>query len=207
MECCDWTALKTEYASTDITYRQLAEKYQISVSSVARHGRQEDWPALREQFKHKVITKTVNKAANRAADKLSTLIEATTKAAEKTLGILSDEKQLYRHLVVTEEKNGQTASSRVVEKVFKKADTKALRDLTASLKDLTGLMRDFYDLPTAGEKQARRLANERLKLDKAKAEAANPVDAEGYGVVFLPPVGELPPHPPEPEEGEKSEET
>ena len=52
MECCDWTALKTEYASTDITYRQLAEKYGISVSSVARHGKNEDWPSAREQYKH-----------------------------------------------------------------------------------------------------------------------------------------------------------
>ena len=45
--------------------------------------------------------------------------------------------------------------------------------LTAVLKDLTGLMRDFYNIPTPAQAEAQRIASERLEMDRHKADASN----------------------------------
>ena len=41
--------------------------------------------------------------------------------------------------------------------------------MTAALKDLTGILRNIYGIPTQAEAEAQRIAAERLEMDKAKA--------------------------------------
>ena len=60
-----------------------------------------------------------------------------------------------------------------------KMDAKAMRDLSASLKDLTAVMRNLYDLPTAQEAAAMDIARARLELDVRKAEEAQEVGDGG----------------------------
>ncbi len=82
----DWQAIKTEYITTDTSYRKLAEKYGVSRVQIGNVGKDEKWVELRRQHLDRTVTKTVaaveNEQAKRAkkmqsvADKLLLKIEA-----------------------------------------------------------------------------------------------------------------------------------
>ena len=88
----DWQAIKTEYITTDTSYRKLAQKYGVSTTQICNVGRDEKWVEQREQYLNKTTAKTLEKIsqqeANRAAkihsvaDKLLQKIEAMVDAAE-----------------------------------------------------------------------------------------------------------------------------
>ena len=88
----DWNAIKTEYITTDTSYRKLAKKYGLNHTAIAVRAGREDWVGERERFSSKAIAKTLDKLssaqAGRAArlqtvaDKLLTKIERAVDALE-----------------------------------------------------------------------------------------------------------------------------
>ena len=88
----DWQAIKTEYITTDTSYRKLAQKYGVSTTQICNVGRDEKWVEQREQYLNKTTVKAIEKIsqqeANRAAkihsvaDKLLLKIEAMVDAVE-----------------------------------------------------------------------------------------------------------------------------
>ena len=82
----DWQAIKTEYITTDTSYRKLAQKYCINVTTIAKTAGSEGWVEQRKQYANETQAKTLEKIsqqeANRAArihtvaDKLLNKIEA-----------------------------------------------------------------------------------------------------------------------------------
>ena len=67
----DWQAIKTEYITTDTSYRKLAQKYGVSTTQICNVGRDEKWVEQREQYLNNTTAKTIEKIsqqeANRAA--------------------------------------------------------------------------------------------------------------------------------------------
>ena len=67
----DWQAIKTEYITTQTSYRKLAQKYGVSATQICNVGRDEKWVEQREQYLSKTTAKTLEKIsqqeANRAA--------------------------------------------------------------------------------------------------------------------------------------------
>lgn len=88
----DWNSIKTEYITTDTSYRKLAKKYGLNHTAIAVRAGREDWVGERERFNNKAIAKTLDKLssaqAGRAArlqtvaDKLLTKIERAVDALE-----------------------------------------------------------------------------------------------------------------------------
>lgn len=82
----DWASIKTEYITTDTSYRKLAQKYGVNHTNIAKKASAENWVEQRKQFTSKQQAKTLEKIsqqeANRAAkihsvaDKLLNKIEA-----------------------------------------------------------------------------------------------------------------------------------
>ena len=82
----DWQAIKTEYITTQTSYRKLAQKYGINVTTIAKTAGAEGWVEQRKQYANETQAKTLEKIsqqeANRAAkihsvaDKLLLKIEA-----------------------------------------------------------------------------------------------------------------------------------
>ena len=82
----DWQAIKTDYITTDTSYRKLAQKYGINVTTIAKTAGAEGWVEQRKQYANETQAKTLEKIsqqeANRAAkihsvaDKLLLKIEA-----------------------------------------------------------------------------------------------------------------------------------
>ena len=88
----DWNAIKTEYITTDTSYRKLAAKYGVNYTVIGAKARKEGWIEERKRFVDKTISKTINKISNAqagraarlqtVADKLLTKIEQAVDALE-----------------------------------------------------------------------------------------------------------------------------
>lgn len=63
----DWLKIKTEYITTDTSYRKLAEKYGVPKNRIAEIGKKEGWSELRGQFRDKTVTKIMEKTSENKA--------------------------------------------------------------------------------------------------------------------------------------------
>ena len=70
----DWQAIKTEYITTDTSYRKLAQKYGIDSAVIGRRAKNEEWVKLRQQHIDKTQTKTLNAISRKQADRAANLI-------------------------------------------------------------------------------------------------------------------------------------
>jgi len=181
----DWTKIKTDYITTKKSMRQLAQEHGVSLSTLGKRASREGWAKRREHHDNKVAAKVEEKRAGRKADKILKLQLAADRLEAHINQVLEDEEQFHRHLVNFGTKEVQ----------HKKADTKAIRDMVAAVKDLTEVMRDVYGIPNMEAKHGMKMAREKLKLEKARA-AMGMVADEETGVLMLSPVME----PQEPEE-------
>lgn len=165
----DWLKIKTEYITTDTSYRKLAEKYGLSRVQVGNVGNQEGWVDLRRKYLEETLTKTLDKTADIDSSRLARLMETTSKAIDVVVNAIEDEQQFKRYIITESLGEGATTTE---ERIFAKVDTKALKDFTTVLKDLTGLMRDFYNIPTPAQAETQRIAAARLAMDQKKADAS-----------------------------------
>lgn len=69
----DWNAIKTEYITTDTSYRKLADKYGISHVQIGNVGKQEGWVQLREQYLDKTLAKTLAVTSSQTASRAAKL--------------------------------------------------------------------------------------------------------------------------------------
>lgn len=183
----DWKKLEIEYASTEISYAKMAKKYGIPPRVIAYHAKNKKWVEKRKKYKDKLATKAVNMAAEADAKKLAKVITSADKMADVIEKVFQDTEQFHRHIVQTRDGDQWDAE----ERVFEKIDTKAIRDMTASLKDLTSVLRSLHNLPTVQELESMQLARERLELDKQRAALDRGGDSNiETGVILIEPVAE-----------------
>lgn len=90
----DWRKLKREYISSTITTRELAKKYNVPYSSLAKKSAEEKWAALRKQAEKKAEALVVEKAAEKNSSVESSLQDAALMLLEKAMeGIQAVEKE------------------------------------------------------------------------------------------------------------------
>ena len=90
----DWQAIKTEYITTDTSYRKLAQKYGIDSAVIGRRAKNEEWVKLRQQHIDKTHTKTMNAIANKQADRAAKLIGVSDILLDKVKALLEDDEAL-----------------------------------------------------------------------------------------------------------------
>lgn len=73
----DWLRIKNDYINGLGSYRKLAEQYGVSVRTLAKHAKDDDWRGAREAHCNNVATNTQQKTADKISDALSD--EAATK--------------------------------------------------------------------------------------------------------------------------------
>ena len=64
----NWTKIKTEYVNGGVSYRELAEKYGLSPSSVEKRAAKEKWTAARETRLQETSRRIEEKTAEKIAD-------------------------------------------------------------------------------------------------------------------------------------------
>ena len=107
----DWQAIKTEYITTDTSYRKLAQKYGIDSAVIGRRAKSEEWVQLRQQHINKTQTKTLNAIASQQASRAVRLQTVADKLLTKVERLIEDDEGLL-------------------------ADTSSMRDISRILKDL-----------------------------------------------------------------------
>lgn len=79
----DWLKLKTEYITTDTSYRKLAKKYGPSVTQICNRSKAEHWQEQKEQHLNGVFTKTMSKEQSKAVDRYTRLTSVADKLLSK----------------------------------------------------------------------------------------------------------------------------
>lgn len=79
----DWQKIKTEYITTDISYRKLAEKYGLDQATIARKAKKEDWVSKRQHHADKTQAKILDADTKNKADRVARLMTVADKLLNK----------------------------------------------------------------------------------------------------------------------------
>lgn len=90
----DWQKIKTEYITTDTSYRKLGEKYGVSYRTICVRSKQEGWIEQREQHINKTTTKTLNAICNKQVDRAANLISVADKLLAKVNSLLETDAEV-----------------------------------------------------------------------------------------------------------------
>ena len=128
----NWNAIRTDYITSNISYRGLEAKYGICYRQIAKKGKAEGWESHRSQHNHNVITKILDDDAEQkvsgierlesVADKVLSKVEAYIDACDPTQmdtqslkhisGVLKDIKDVKRGRKDLEEQDARIAKLR-----------------------------------------------------------------------------------------------
>ena len=87
----DWQKIKTEYITTDTSYRKLAQKYELSQSQLRRVGKQENWVALRRQHLDSTLGVNADAVSRQQADRAAKLITVSDLLLARVKSLLEEE--------------------------------------------------------------------------------------------------------------------
>ena len=145
----DWQAIKTEYITTDTSYRKLADKYGVSRVQIGNVGRQEGWVELRRQHLDNTVTKTVDAISQQEVDRAVRILTVADKLLDKIEAMVE-----------------ATAPEDM--------SPKSVRALTAAVKDLREIQGIKSELDS--EEQRARIANLRKQAEKEDAGGADVIE-------------------------------
>lgn len=177
----NWDKLEIEYLTTKTSYSKLAKKHDISVSSVEKYAIRNNWQKKRRQYCSEVKAKALARTGARDVDKLVKLQQSADSLADKICEIFEDDKQFRRHIISTTDKNGNMVTK---EKVMKKVDSRAVKDITSAIRELTAATRNLYELYTEPEAQRMDIETEKLQLMKDKVYQTDE-EQEEFGAIEI----------------------
>ncbi len=161
----DWEPIRAEYITTLISQRALAAKHGVNASVLAHRAKREDWMGLRLEWR----------AAGKEAAKTSVGPRRPPRACPLNPHKEDDKSDMEHGLpgsVCSKIQEAEAAGGiALVDSLRKTAsnialaaeliigekmppDTKTLRDLTATIKDLAAMARSLYDPPASAAPEA-----------------------------------------------------
>ena len=90
----DWQAIKTEYITTDTSYRKLAQKFGVNATNIAKRAGKEKWVEERKKNASKTLSKTLNTISNKQADRAAKLIGVSDLLLDKVKSLLETDEEL-----------------------------------------------------------------------------------------------------------------
>ena len=79
----DWQAIKTEYITTETSYRKLAQKYGVNVTNIAKKAGAEGWVEQRKQYASETQLKTIEKISQQQANRAAKVQTVADKLLQK----------------------------------------------------------------------------------------------------------------------------
>jgi hypothetical protein len=182
----DWQAIKTEYITTDTSYRKLAQKHGVRYATLQARAKEEKWTDSRDRHRTSTVSKSITKISNKQAAKLARIEGITDKLLNK-LEKAVDELDLEIIKRKTKVDDGLTETTTETMEAVEGGivDRAGLRQLTAALKDL----KEIQMLKSELDRQ-----EQEARIDKLRADAQqrnNDDDDDETGVVLMPPVLEV----------------
>ena len=135
----DWNEIRTEYISTETSYRKLAEKYDVPVSTIFKRAKKENWVELKKQNEDNLVAKTLETCSEMQVERLKRIQTATD-------DLLSKIEQAITELNIV--LNTKTKKTKVIEYNNIERPDKPTKEIieeeievveTASIVDRTGL--------------------------------------------------------------------
>lgn len=188
----DWDKIKTEYITSDISLKHLAERHGVSPRLVNEKSRLQGWVKQRKEHNAKVVTKATEKVVTKQANALAKELDIADKISNVLQKALDDADQFNRYVVDSTTKMDGTEIRTAEEKVFQKVDMKALKDAAAALEMVERMKRSMANIlkteqinKDRREQRKLELEEERLKMQKESMDLAKPdkeikVVIEGY---------------------------
>lgn len=90
----DWKAIKTEYITTDTSYRKLAQKYGVNPTNIAKRASKEKWTEERKKNANKALSKTLNAISTKQAERTAKLIGVSDLLLDKVKELLETNAEL-----------------------------------------------------------------------------------------------------------------
>ena len=87
----DWQKIKTEYITTDTSYRELSQKYGVHYTNIAKRAKKEDWQQLRQQQTNTTQTKMIQAVERRKVDRAARLMTVADKLLNKVEQVVDQE--------------------------------------------------------------------------------------------------------------------
>jgi LysM repeat protein len=167
----DWAAIKHEYVTDpNASLRKIAKKYGVSLNTIAKKSKAEDWFATRKKTQTKIVTKGITKTVNKMADELSKESDFLERMKGHMEKMLQDDMQFQRHLIETRviDEDGSMIVS-PEEKIFNKFDSKSMKDSMQILKMMEDMTRSLKNIQKAESIQKQQLDRERFEFEKEMA--------------------------------------
>ena len=173
----DWQKIKTEYITTNISYRALEQKYGINYKVIADKGKKEGWSQLRSQHRDSTLTKALEADSNKTVDRLLRIQSAADSLLDKIEQAITElniqlAKETHREKVVeyNNPDRPDKPTKEIVhetEKVLEFAsiiDRQGLKQIAAALKDIEDVQMLKSELDQ--REQEARIANLRKQAEK-----------------------------------------
>ena len=188
----DWNKIKTEYITTDTSYRKLAQKYGIHYKVISDRGKAEKWVELRSQHRDKTLTRTLEKVSEKQSDKMARIDDLADRLLEKLEQAITElDLHLCTHTDKTktiEYNNDRRPDKPTKETVHEEEKVLEMRSVVDrnGLKQIASALRDIKEVKMLRseldkQEQEARIANLRkqAKEDEDKADVIEVVFAAG----------------------------
>ena len=86
----DWNKIKTEYLTSDTSYRKLAQKYGVNATTIAKKASKEDWVSQRQHQADRTLSKTLTAVSNRQVNRATRLQDVADKLLNKIEAAVDD---------------------------------------------------------------------------------------------------------------------
>lgn len=149
----DWQKIKTEYITTDTSYRKLADKYGVHYKVISDRGKDEQWVELRSQYRTETLTKTLDKISRQEANRAARIHSVADKLLRKIEAMVDSDELISE---------------------------KGIRSLTAAVKDLKEIQGIKSELDK--QEQQARIDNLRRQASQADNSGGDPVTVQLEGV-------------------------
>lgn len=165
----NWNKIKHEYVTGDITYRELAEKYGVSIESIKKEARKtskrKGWVTLKGEHRNKVYTNAEQETAKKQGKELASYSEKVKRHAERLVDKVGAAiNELCDYIVEYETtvketvyddnahkpKKETVTKSKDIEVVCGKINTKSLKELAEALIKL----KDIVDVEQQGTEES-----------------------------------------------------
>lgn len=154
----DWEKIKTEYLTTDTSYRKLAKKYKVNATTIAKKAKCEEWVAEKSSKSKQTQAELTNIAEKQTVSDFEALISLN----ERLIKLAEQKIKGYELLAKMNEEQ--------IDVFAHEFDIKQLKGLTDTIAVLVANIRNLKGLPTQNESATQYIARKRLEIDEKKAD-------------------------------------
>lgn len=191
----DWKKIKTEYITTNTSYRKLAEKHGVHYKVISERGKSEKWVELRAQHRDKTLSKALGQISDRQANQMARIHGLADQLLDKVEQAIQElDLQLFKHVDKTKEieynndRRPDKPTREVIHEEQKLLEMKSIVDRNG-LKQIAAALKDIKEVKMLQSELDRREQEARIANLQKQAEKEQ-VSSEPVRVILDEPLDE-----------------